>query len=613
MLAYLLRPAARALPTGSHPQPGSCHRTTASLLHRLTPLGSYQPREQDPRSGFFGISYQDYATPIGEPLVKRFISRHRLEKQNPAAEKSPALAPIIYYVDRGAPEPIRSALREGASWWNEAFEAAGFENAFRVEILPEGVNPLDVRYNVIQWVHRKTRGWSYGSTVTDPRTGEILKGHVSLGSLRVRQDFMIAQGLIEAYQEDQDPDPRMLEMALARLRQLAAHEVGHTLGLAHNFAASSEGRTSVMDYPHPFVQLSFGRMDFSDAYDVGIGEWDKQAIRYGYSQYPDPATEREELKQLLDESDLRYITDRDARAAGSAHPYAHLWDNGNDPVDELQRIMDVRAHALDNFGEANIPEGAPLSSLEEVLTPLYYAHRYQAEAVVKLVGGLAYSYQMRGDDSRMQEAVSARDQKQALQALLATLEPEALAIPEHILELVPPRPPGYNYSRETLPLRTGLVLDPVAAAEAYADQLIGWLLHPERASRLGMQQARDGRLPSLEDVITALLEQSWENKPGNDYHWEIQYAVNRRVVVHLMKLSQETEAAAQARAIAWQSLRQLQTDLESKARQAPNQAQRAHYRFHADEIERFLREPDEVKLPKAPRLPDGSPIGCGGE
>ena len=345
------------------------------------PDGNYQPRAFDPRAGVIPISYQDYATPISQPLTKRLIIRHRLEKKDPTASVSEAVEPIVYYLDRGAPEPIKSALIEGASWWNQAFEAAGYKNAFQVKVLPEGVDPMDVRYNLINWVHRSTRGWSYGTSVVDPRTGEILKGHVLLGSLRVRQDFLIAQGLIDAYENGDKPDPRLEQMALARLRQLSAHEVGHTLGFTHNFASSYNDRASVMDYPHPYLTLdASGNVDYSKAYDVGIGEWDKRTVIYAYQDFPDGTDEKQALKNIIDENNklgLFFISDQDARPAGGAHPIAHLWDNGKSAIEELQRLSAVRKTALNNFSEKNIPVGAPFATLESVLVPLYLAHRYQ--------------------------------------------------------------------------------------------------------------------------------------------------------------------------------------------------------------------------------------------
>ncbi|MBW3654754.1 MAG: zinc-dependent metalloprotease, partial [Gemmatimonadetes bacterium] len=366
----------------------------------LPPPG-YQPRRSDPRAGFFGISFFDYATPVGEEVVQRYISRHRLEKRDPAAAVSEAVEPIVYYVDRGAPEPIRSALVEGARWWNQAFEAAGYRDAFRVEVMPPGMDPLDARYNVIQWVHRSTRGWSYGNTVTDPRTGEIIKGHVSLGSLRVRQDYLLAEGLLAPYATGTEVPPEMERMALARIRQLSAHEVGHTLGLAHNYVASAQGRASVMDYPHPQVRLrADGTIDLSEAYTAEIGAWDKLAITWGYQHFPAGTDERIALEGILADTrgrGLTFVTDEDARAPGGLHPQAHLWDNGADAAAELRRTMAVRRAALERFGERAIRAGRPMATIEEALVPLYLHHRYQAEAVVKVLGGMSYTYALRGD------------------------------------------------------------------------------------------------------------------------------------------------------------------------------------------------------------------------
>jgi len=404
----------------------------------LPPAG-YQPRHYDPRSSFYGISYQDYATPISEPIVQRWTSRHRLRKADPAAAVSEPVQPIVYYLDRGAPEPVRSALLDGARWWAAAFEAAGFRNAFRVEMMPEGADPMDVRYNVIQWVHRATRGWSYGSTVVDPRTGEIIKGHVTLGSQRVRQDYLIATALLAPFAKGAPPPAAMQELALARLRQLAAHEVGHTLGLMHNYTASTVGRASVMDYPPPVATLRpDGTIDTATAYATGIGAWDKLSITWGYREYPAGSDERAAGSQFLLDAfaaGQRFLTDQDARPAGSSSSLAHLWDAGGHAVDELDRIMKLRAAALGRFGEANIRDGAPLATLEDALVPLYLLHRYQVEAATKLIGGVDYTFALRGDGQIATRPVAPAEQRRALAAVLATLAPQALALPDALVAM----------------------------------------------------------------------------------------------------------------------------------------------------------------------------------
>ena len=579
------------------------------------PPPGYEPRLADPRAGFFGVSYYDYATPVGEPLEKRLISRHRLRKKDPTAAVSEPVEPIVYYLDPGTPEPIRSALLEGASWWNQAFEAAGYQDAFRVEMLPEGADPLDVRYNVINWVHRSTRGWSYGGSVTDPRTGEIIKGHVLLGSLRVRQDYLIAEGLLSPYEDGDTVPPEMQEMALARLRQLAAHEVGHTLGLAHNYIASTQGRASVMDYPHPLVKLrEDGTIDLSDAYAVGIGEWDKVAITYGYQDFPPGTDERTALEKVLLDAKARgiwFLTDQDARPAGSAHPQTHLWDNGTDAAAELKRMMKVRRAALERFGERAIRNGMPLATIEEALVPLYLHHRYQIEAAAKVVGGLYYTYAMRGDGQEPLRLVPRAEQDEAIDALLSTLDPAELVIPQSVLAQLPPRPFRYGPHRELFPRTTGLVFDPVAPATVAADLTLGMLLQPERAARLVLQPAFDPELPGLREVIGRLLDAVFGAAPADAYQQEIARAVQRRAVEQLMRLAAEAPMA-QVRAEATAALRGLRDNLGTTAAEA-EPARAAHAALLVDDIERFLHRPAPADEPVPPlQAPPGSPIGGGG-
>ena len=580
----------------------------------LPPAG-YRPRENDPRSGFFGIQFMDFATPISEPIMKHYLSRHRLEKKNPSAAVSEAVEPIVYYVDRGAPEPVRSALIEGASWWNQAFEAAGYKNAFRVEVMPADADAMDVRYNVIQWVHRSTRGWSYGSSLEDPRTGEIIQGRVSLGSLRDRQDFLIAQGLVAPYGKDKSVVNKIMEqVVLARLRQLAAHEVGHTLGLQHNFAASTTGRASVMDYPAPLVKLGAdGLPDISDAYAKGIGDWDKVVITYGYQDFPEGANERAALDKILSDAfarGLRYLTDQDARPASASSSYAHLWDNGTNVIDGLANLMKVRSAALDRFGENNIREGAPMATLEDVLVPLYMGHRYQVEAVAKLIGGEDYTFSMRGKGDRNPQIIPSPEQKRALYAVLDTLKPENLALPEALLRIIPPRPPGYQRTREDFRIRTSPSFDALAPAEAYANHVCDFLFNPERAARIVEFHARDSaNNPPLGDVIDKILAETFKAPARGDYGGEIQRTVNMVVLNELMALAANERASNQVRAVAELKVEELRRWLSLQTDSARDQNQRAYFIYALNQIKRFQEDPKKMNLTKPNDPPDGQPIG----
>ncbi len=583
---------------------------------QLPPAG-FKPRVSDPRAGYFGIDYMDFATPIEEPITKRFIARHRLQKKDPNARVSEAVEPIVYYVDRGAPEPVRSALLEGARWWNQAFEAIGYKDALRVEIMPPEVDPMDVRYNVIQWVHRSTRGWSYGNSLLDPRTGEIIQGRVSLGSLRDRQDFLIAEGLLAPYDKTNTASPKLIEMVLARLRQLSAHEVGHTLGLQHNYAASPVSRASVMDYPAPRAKLGpDGVPDLSDAYAKGIGEWDKVAIAYGYQDFPTGTNEPQALERTLSDAfarGLMYLTDQDARAPGSASSVAHLWDNGTNAIDELANVMKVRAVALKRFGENNIREGAPMATIEEVLVPIYMYHRYQVEAAAKVIGGQDYTFSVKGKGDRNPQIVSPEEQRRALAVVLETIKPEALAVPESLLRLIPPRPAGYPRTREDFRTRTQPVFDALAPAEAIADHVTGFLLNQERAARLVQFHARDARNPGLAEVIDKILARTWKAPVATGYAGELQRTVDMVVLGDLMSLAANERALNQVRAIASWKLDQLKTWVSSQSRMTTDQNHRAFLFYSLEQIKRFQEDPKKMNLtpPQAP--PDGQPIGmaCG--
>jgi hypothetical protein len=576
------------------------------------PDAGYKPREFDPRAGYFSTAFYDYATPISEPIEKRFITRHRLQIKDSTAAVSEPVEPIIYYLDRGAPEPVRTALMEGARWWNQAFEAAGFKDAFRVELLPEDADPLDVRFNVIQWVHRSTRGWSYGASVIDPRTGEIIKGHVSLGSLRVRQDYLIAEALLAPYAEGGTIPKDMEEMALARLRQLSAHEVGHTLGLAHSYSSSGEALASVMDYPHPMAELENGKITLANAYDNKIGAWDKIAIQWGYGQYANEEEEEKELNNIISsalQQGLTFVSDQDARPQGGAHPYAHLWDNGKDAVEELKRVLTIREVALNNFGERNIKPGAPLATLEEVLVPLYFFHRYQAEAAAKLIGGVNYRYALRGDGQISTQLVPAADQLKALDAVLNTVSPQVLALREEIIQNIPPRPLGYDRHRELIKSRNSITFDPLAAAESAADQTFSLLLHPARANRLLEHHARNNQQPAFDAVMNKILTTTLQAPAQAGYPGTVQMTVNGVALQHIMRLSQHDDAHGTVKAVASQKLQELVPALKARAKSAGEEIWRAHYRYLAKLIEDFQEDPAEFKPASFIQAPPGQPIG----
>ena len=508
------------------------------LHHSLIalPEEGYKTRKFHPFSGFWKSSFMDYSAAIEEPMEQRMIPRHRLHKKDPSAVISEAVEPIVYYLDPGIPEPVMSALKDGALWWNEAFTAIGYKDGFQVKVLPNDVDPMDVRYNVIQWVHRATRGWSYGSSVIDPRTGEILKGHVTLGSLRVRQDYLIALGLTNPYANGNTNTDAQKQMALARIRQLSAHEVGHTLGIAHNFAASEKGRESVMDYPHPKATLVNGQVLLDDAYDVGMGGWDLHTIAYGYQDFASESAETEGLATTIaaaKANGFSYKSDPDSRSARHPSADGHLWDNGADPVKELNRIAEVRAFALERFGLNTIPDGTSLSDLEEYLAPLYFAHRYQIDAVVKLVGGIHYQYEIKTTQPAVgQSIVDAQTQRAALDALLGSLSPEFLAVPDSITNLIIPKVYGTSRNRESFNGRTGRMFDPVSAAEASAANTVSLLLDPQRLNRLSWQQSISDETPSVSSVVNKLFEVTWQTK--SKVHLQIRERVKMVVVDALM-------------------------------------------------------------------------------
>ncbi|MGE0131212.1 MAG: zinc-dependent metalloprotease [Blastocatellales bacterium] len=607
------------------------------------PNGGYKPRLYDPRVSAMPMMFYDYASSFSEPIEKRWIRRHRLQKRDPNAAISEAVKPIVYYVDNGVPEPIRGALVEGASWWAQAFEAAGFKNAFRVEVLPADADPMDVRYNMINWVHRSTRGWSYGASVSDPRTGEIIKGNVSLGSLRIRQDVLLGAGMIPpltglnqggsgrggmenfceagdspemdylAIATTGDPAADSAAMALARIRQLSAHEVGHTLGFSHNFAASSYNRASVMDYPAPWVEIKNGKLDLSNAYAAGIGEYDKFSVRFAYAEFSSEANEKAELESIVQKGiadGMLFIDDGDGRAVSAAHPLASVWDNGADAVATLRHEMEVRRIGLKNFGLNSISAGQPLSALEAKLLPLYLHHRYQLIAAAKSVGGLYFTYAVKTANgpspAKFREIVPATRQREALKAILDTIKVEELAIPQSILDLIPPVATGFDGGTvEYFSRRTDPSFDPLAAATIAADLALGVLLDPNRAARMIDFHARNAANPDFKESLDAIINATWKSPaPQNGYHHAIQRSVRSLTAQRLMELASNENASPLVRAEASGALRGLSAALKAAA------GADAHRRATQEEIERFLNRPDAVRPQTRPLpTPPGDPIG----
>ncbi len=581
----------------------SAQAASIRLHHSFVALpdDGYQTRAFDSRAGFGSVAFQDYAAPLGAPMTQRFIRRHRLEKRDPSARLSDPVEPIIYYLDPGAPEPIRSALLDGARWWNQAFEAAGYRGAFQVTLRPDSISPLDARYNVINWVHRSTRGWSTGGSVTDPRTGEIIKGVVTLGSLRIRQDYMIAEGLLSPYTNGDETPPELAEWALARIRQLAAHEVGHTIGLGHNYYNSGSGRISVMDYPHPLVNLNTdGSLDFSEVYDVDIGDWDKVAITYGYREFPSGTDEDAELEQILQVAwgdDIRYMTGQDVGIS----PQADQWANGTDMGHELERMMDVRAAALARFGVEAIQAGMPMATIEEALVPLYMHHRYQVEATASAIAGVEFTYATRGDGLAPFRRVPPAVQRSALDALLRTIEPGELTLPDQVLGSIPPRPPGYGRHREMFPRYTGSAFDAITPAVVAAQHTVNMLLEPSRAARLVEQHTLDPSLPGLDEILESLFEASLGASTSTEYEAEVKRAVEGVVLERTMWLAANAPMR-QVRAISFAALRQIRDELRED--------DPPHAQLLALDIQRFMDRPGEAVSDRLlPLPPPGAPIG----
>ena len=572
------------------------------------PDDNFEPRLADPRIGTFGPTIQDYGTDIDTDKNVRLVARHRLEKADPTAARSRAVEPIVYYVDSGTPEPIKTALIEGASWWNQAFDAAGFIDAFQVRELPAGADAQDVRYNMIHWTHRRTRGYSYGGSVQDPRTGEIIKGNVNLGSLRLRQDYLMGQALVPAFDymaEVVADTSASVNMALDRVRQLSAHEVGHTLGFPHNYIASAYGRESVMDYPAPLIEITDdGRIDLSNAYVQRIGEYDKLAVRYAYSQFAPDDDAAEELAAIVQESldtGLIFMDHNNNNFRGAGHQFAGVWDNGDNLVEHLKHEIEVRRIGLENFSQNVIDRGTPISELEWALLPLYMHHRFQLNSAAQSIGGADYRYAVRGDGQLPLTIVEADEQRDALETVLSTLTPEFLAIDPEILKMLPPSAHRYA-TGEAFPGRTQLLFDPLGAAEAAASLTLEILLHPARMARL-VAYGSLGDYPNLEEVVDRLLEVTWDAPAqGSDYLTQVLHVAQRVTINEMMTQATSDENSGEVRAVLTQALARLASSLESIRSPSSHQA------TAVADIRRWQADPTRNVPAKALTMPPGDPI-----
>ena len=593
------------------------------------PDNGYQTRIADARVGVNGPTVYDYATPIDADTRVRLAARHRLQKADPDAERSAAVEPIIYYVDPGTPEPVRSALIEGASWWNDAFEEAGFINAFRVMVLPDDVDPQDIRYNLIHWTHRRTRGYSYGNTVIDPRTGEIVRGVVNLGSLRLRQDYLHGQGMVPPFPggislpEDGSfgefadapdfeylaqvaPASEPVEMALARVRQLSAHEVGHTLGFPHNYMASAYGRESVMDYPAPLVQIDeSGNIDLSNAYVQRIGEYDKLSVNWLYREFPNGTNETQALERIAEQGvvdGLIYMGHTNNNFIGASHQYASVWDNGSNLVDHLKLEIRIREIGLERFGIDAIRTGEPMSTLEFVLLPLYMHHRFQLRSAIQSLGGADFRYALKGDGQIPFTIVEAEEQRDVLETVLSTLAVDFLALSPNLVTMIPP--PAYRYSEgEEFPGYTQQIFDPLAAASAAATFTVGEILNPDRMARLVVFGSM-GDYPDLQEVTDGLIESTWgASETGDTYRQQVLHTAQRSVVDQMMQQASMAGNPAEVRAILSDRLDVLASGIEAEGTLSP------HQKLVAADIRRWQSRIENTVPGPQLQMPAGDPIG----
>ena len=565
------------------------------------PDNNYKKRKFDPRSGSNPFIVYDYSTPIDKKLEQRFIVRHRLNKKHPNQEISVPVEPIVYYIDNGTPEPVKTALIEGGNWWNQAFESAGYKDAFRIEVLPDDADPMDVRYNLIQWIHRSTRGWSYGASIIDPRTGEIIKGQVSLGSLRVRQDYMILSGLLDN-PNDIDNKKLIKKTSLDRIRQLSAHEIGHTLGFAHNYISSANNRSSVMDYPHPKIDIVNGKINIDNAYSKNIGDWDKISVRYAYTDIQE--NEDLELNLIMEEAvnkGLYFLSDSDSRPVGSANPLSHLWDNGELPYKELNKLLKVRDLALQNIDLENLIDGETYDRIEDILVPIYMLHRYQIEATAKAIGGVDYLYFVKNRNNDKVKFVNSKLQIESLESLLNVLNPKNLTLPNNLIEILSPRSFRNPRTRENFESKTGVTFDYINASSSVVNHTFKFLMNSERINRINQQNMFGENILKLDKYLMMISNSIFDNKKMSLYESSINNNVASLFLDHLFLAFNNSKTNDLSKSIILSSIMINSERLSNN----PND----YNNFLMNKISGFLDNPDKYKPIEKTKIPDGSPIG----
>jgi hypothetical protein len=567
-------------------------------LMRL-PASPLTVRRYHPASGGYGIGYADHGLVGRAGTQVKFQPRFRAE---------PGGCPIVFQVDPAVPEPFRSAVVEGGNWWQRAFARIGLPDAYRVEPGGDGFDPYDPDVNGVVWVHRAGRGWSLGQGLTDPRTGEILHARVRLGSQRVEQVRALGEALLAPYGHPDEAErlAAVEELVLARLRQLAAHEIGHALGFMHNFAGTQHPEPSVMDYPHARIRVTEeGTLDLTSAYGTGLGPWDHFLVAHAYGRFGDvdEETALAELRREAAESGLTYLSDEDAQGPNAAHADAVPWVSGPDALQALETMLRVRRIALDGFSRGVLPPDRQTGELEERAVQLHLLHRHEVTAVARLVGGVRYAYGLASEDGRGAQAVDAVTQHTALTRLAELLRAEQLALPYTVLDTLTPPAIRYDRTDQYLDTGAGRIFDPFEAVRVATALVTQQLLDPARLNRAAWQHAADPAAPGVADIVDALLTATWRRTdpvptelPGGA---AVQHTADWTLLNHLLTLLDDTALHAPVRMSLRGAVRRLAAELRC---QGDEQAREA-----GELIRAFLADAGSVRVDPLPRVPPGAP------